>query len=151
MTETRSRDWFWLYIPWSALLWGIGGWCCKSVRRFALPATGAWMSYRYGLVWWRCLGYALSTALVFSLGYDPARHSWLAIILTLTSYGLTPLFLYQWSAWHLLMPVITGGVLSLIYTASLAWGLPHKVFELACGGLHGLWVSLAIHEDEQGG
>ena len=143
------RDFYWLYTPWASFLFGLGGWAWKPWRRFVLPFTGGWLAWRYGLPRWRCAAYAVSTAIVFSFGYDPQRHPWLVIGQVLTSYGLPPLFLFRKPLTVAWIPLVTGSVLFTAFFLSASVGLPHKLFEIAAGGLHGFWVSLAIHEHER--
>ena len=150
MTPHRKlRDLFWLVIPWSAFWFGLGGWQWKWLRRWFLPISNAVLARAYGLPWWRCVAYALSTIGVFCLAYSPERATWVWIALVGAGMGATPLFLMRWHLLHLFCPVTT----SVIFCGLMAVSLHDNNFawmwcQMLMGGLHGLWVSEAIREWE---
>ena len=138
------RDLYWAYPPYCGLLGRLGGWRWKPLRRYLLPLTGGVLAYMYGVRWWRCLAYTITTAIAFSLGYSPEKHGlWYPAFIG-TTYGLTPwclAFRWAWAWWPLAHGAVFGG---LTY-ASWAWGCPWGLVEVVVFSLHGGWVSWILH------
>lgn len=141
------RDLNYVFIPWSGFLGALGGWAAKGFRRFCLPITGAILAYFYGIKWWRCVGYALTTAAAFSLGYSPDRHSMAYIFAIGATYGATPLLLrFKW-VWLLWIP-FAGLTLSGLMELSLIFNdFTFKYVEIAVFSLHGYFVAQAIKRE----
>lgn len=150
----RLRDLHWTFPPLAAFLGALGGWCCKSIRRYALPITGGLLAMAYGIERRRCVGYAVATTMAFSLPYSPDRQSWLVIALVGATYGMTPWLLVRWVTtglkprvrWYaLLWPVLTAAALiGLLWFSSVADWWAHKWTETVVFGLHGFLVAYAI-------
>jgi len=142
-------DLFWTFPALAAFLGAFGGWCCKWVRRYALPAVGGVLAYAYGFKWYRCVGYTVMTTIAFSMGYSPDRNPWWVIVLVGSTYGLTPLILkFRWR-W-IWFPVLAGATLYCLMALSLmANSFTWKFVELTVFGLHGFLVSYVIaHRDD---
>ena len=147
----RLRDLHWTFPPLAGFLGALGGWCCKWIRRYLLPVTGAALAVAYGIHWGRAIGYAITTAVVFSLGYSPERNPWWQIALIGASYGATPLILsFRWRrAWW---PVFTALALAgLLWFSSVAAWWPHKWTETVVFTVHGFLVAWTIdkHRSEK--
>ena len=117
----RWRDLHWVYVPWASLLFALGGWAVKALRRWLLPLTGGLLARLYGLPWWRCLAYTVLTTLAFSLGYSPQTTPWWGLALVGASYGVPPLMLMRWSRWHLLAPLMSLIAFIVLLNLTLAF------------------------------
>ena len=150
MNPKHLRDLHWTFPAWAAFLGALGGWCCKWLRRYLLPASGGLLALAYGVRWHRALLYALATSLAFSLPYSPERHSWLVIGLVGASYGATPLLLLpRQGGWTWAWPGLLAGwlVALLALSAHVDWFM-HKWIEMLVFGAHGWLVARAIERHQ---
>jgi len=154
MNRDQLRDLHWTFPPLAAFLGALGGWCCKWLRRYALPITGGLLAMAYGIKRQRCVGYAVATTMAFSLPYSPDRQSWLVIAFVGATYGMTPWLLVRWMTtglkprfrWQVLLwPILTAASLVglLALSATVDWWA-HMWTETVVFGLHGFLVAYAI-------
>jgi hypothetical protein len=120
----------------------IGGTGPKWVRRYVMPLLLGVICFFAGLVWWRCLGMALSLSPVLHLGYGEKISYWRKALI-FASYSLTTLWLGL-SVWQILLPCLA---LLLFLLSNQKWSsstFVWKICEFIIGSLIGITIASLI-------
>ena len=97
----------WIILPLvSAVMWRIGGWKIKSIRRYLMPISLALYGYFKGKKGKKAFLIILS-AIGLSMGYGE-KHSWGDRVLFCFLVVL-PTFFLGWSIWQIIFPVVFLG------------------------------------------
>lgn len=131
-----------LLMPISSLLFMLGGYKWKWIRRYILPVFLGTIALINGVIWWKVASLVLGTGLVFHLPYGDSI-DWTLRVMIGCLYGimLTPLGLTIWQP-ILVVTWILMFVLSRLKSTQgvVAW----KIWEGTIGFLIGLNVAYLL-------
>ena len=114
----------------SGILFPIGGYRWKWLRRYLLPVILGVVALLGGAIWWRALAMTVGLGIVFSLPYGDKTPTWLRYIVGI-SYVL-PTFFLGFTFFQIVAPIAFIGLFK--YT-------PWKIWEYIQGGLIGIIVA----------
>lgn len=119
----------------SALLWRLGGYRWKWLRRFVLPACLTLLTFAKKRKWVSLITFPI-LVLAFSLGYGETKPYWQKFIVGFT--WIMPALFLNFSWLLLLIPFIWVGLFKLSNTKYWSNIFRWFVVELIVGGLIGL-------------
>jgi hypothetical protein len=135
----------WLMIAcmgFGGVLFAAGGTGYKWLRRFVLPILLGGIAVFSGILWYLCLGYALTQAITLCLPYGERTPYWLKALVFI-SYALPSLF-FGFSYWQLILPVVCFGCFCLSNWKPTANTFFWKACEFIMGATIGTLVASVI-------
>ena len=140
-------------IPICTLLFMLGGYHWKYLRRYVMPILLGILCLFNGVVWWRALSYTLMLGVGTSLPYGDSLKVvvyepliWLLRLLVFSTLYL-PVLVLATTAWvlALVLSLITFLLFFLSNTKCCERYVPHKVWEAWCGFSIGVLLSLTLY------
>lgn len=126
----------------SPLLFMLGGWKWKWMRRFLLPVVLGGLVVLSGAEWWRCAAMASLMIGVFCLPYGERTPYWGKFLVG--CLFVAPTLFIGFNIWQIITPIIFIAMFWL--SNSSFWGrmFPWKIVEGTTGFLIGVTVSQLI-------
>lgn len=129
------------------LLFALGGWKWKWMRRFLLPGILGIMAFISGFPVILCVAYAVAQAITLCLPYGERTPYWIKA-LVFTSYAL-PSFLFGFCVWQIFLVLGCFGLFALSNWDKSASSFPWKICEAGMGFLLGATISALISQTTQ--
>lgn len=123
----------------SPLLYMLGGYHWKWMRRFLLPAVLGAILLLTGAIWWEVLIFAIAQAITFTLPYGERTPYWLKALVG-CSFALPSLILGL-TIWQAAIPIIFITTFILSNYKKTAKEFPWKICEGITGFLIGIIVA----------
>ena len=122
----------------SPLLYMLGGWKWKWLRRFVLPIVLGTILLISGKIWWKVLLFTIGQAIVFTLPYGERTSRWVKALVG-CSYSI-PSLIFGITIWQVILPVVFITMFILSNTKKLA----HEFYWKACEGTVGFLIGIII-------
>jgi hypothetical protein len=126
----------------SPILFMLGGFRWKWLRRYVLPILLGIIAYLAQFPILNCLGYALGLAIALCLPYGERTPYWLKFVV-LCAFS-APSLLLGFTAWQIVTPIVLIALFKLSNLSETSGFVPWKIWEGVAGGLVGITLSALI-------
>jgi len=124
------------------LLFALGGYRWKWMRRFVLPVVLGGCALLAGIEWWRCLVMASLMIGALCLPYGERTPYWAKFLVGISF--ISPTFLLGFNVWQIITPICFIGMFVLSNTKWWSGQFQWKLVEFITGGLIGVTVAQLI-------
>lgn len=127
----------------SGLLFSLGGYRWKWIRRFILPFCMGLIALLGGFIWWKCLIVWGGMTIAFCLPYGSKTPYWLKFLVACTF--VLPTITLGFTIWQIITPIAFLIMFKLSNWNKTANEFVWKIVEFITGSLIGVTVAQLIH------